>query len=112
MKTTTLKIATPTLGRYVAIGTLGVMTLGATLSTATPAHAGSSTWKKVAIGAGVVTGYGLLKGKGKIATIGGVATAGSYYMYKKSKGKEEAKRQQWYQSRYGRNWRNHYQSGR
>ena len=85
--------------------------VGTTLATTAPAHASSDTWKKVAIGAGMVTGYGLLKGKGKIATIGGLATAGSYYMYKKSKDKEEAQRQQWYQQRYGRNWRNHYKPG-
>jgi hypothetical protein len=101
---------TPT-RRWVALGTLSVATIGSTLAMTTPAHAGSDTWKKVAIGAGVVTGYGLLKGKGKVATIGGLATAGSYYMYKKSKDKEEAKRQAWYQQRYGRNWRNHYQAG-
>jgi hypothetical protein len=54
----------------------------------TPAHAVSSkTWKKIAIGSAVVTGYGLLKHKGKITTIGAVATAGSYYMYRKAKKK-------------------------
>ena len=73
---------------WIAVGTLSAMTLG-TVS-ATPAHAiDADTWKKVAIGAGVVTGYGLIKGKGKVATIGGIATAGSYYMYKKSKDKQD-----------------------
>lgn len=97
--------------RLVAVGTLSAMTVGATLAGTAPAQAGSSTWKKIAIGAGVVTGYGLLKGKGKVATIGGLATAGSYLMYKKSKDKEENKRQAWYMQRYGRNWRNHYKPG-
>ncbi len=87
------------------------MTLGSTATLTAPAYAGSDTWKKVAIGAGIVTGYGLIKGKGKIATIGGVATAGSYYMYRRSKKKEEAKRRAWYQQRYGRYWRNHYKPG-
>jgi hypothetical protein len=103
-----LKMST---GRWIAMGTLGVVTLGSTVGMTTPAEAKSKTWKKVAIGAGAVTGYGLLKGKGKVATIGGVATAGSYYMYKKGKKKEESQRQAWYKQRYGRNWRNHYKSG-
>ena len=99
--------------RLVAVGTLSALTLGTMLGpVATPAQAaGSKTWKKVAIGAGVVTGYGLIKGKGKVATIGGVATAGSYLMYRNKKKKEEARRRAWYQQRYGRNWRSHYNSG-
>lgn len=99
--------------QIIATGTLGVMALGGTAMLAQPAHAGSDTWKKVAIGAAAVTGYGLLKGKGKVATIGALATAGSYYMYKKNKKKDdksEARRQAWYQQRYGRNWRSHYSS--
>ena len=91
--------------RFVALGTLGVMTLGMSLSN--PAQAKSSTWKKVAIGGAAVTGYGLIKGKGRVATVGAVTTAGSYLMYRKSK-KKEAKRVAWYQQRYGRNWRRHY----
>lgn len=94
----------------VALGTIGVMSFGGFIATATPAHAKSSTWKKAAIAAGVVTGYGLVKHKGKVATVGAVATAGSYYMYKRSKKKEEA-RKRWYQQRYGRNWQSHYRSG-
>jgi hypothetical protein len=75
--------------RSVALGTLSV--LSATLlggSMVAPAQASSSTWKKVAIGAGVVTGYGLLKKKKKVALIGGLATAGAYYKYKQDKKKE------------------------
>jgi len=94
--------------RWIAIGTLGAMTLGGVMATTTPAQAKSKTWKKVAIGAAAVTGYGLLKHNGRATTLGAVATAGSYYMYKKSKKKEERQRQAWYQQRYGRNWRNHY----
>lgn len=98
--------------QWIAVGTLGAMSFGGLVATSTPAAAAkSSTWKKAAIAAGAVTGYGLIKGKGKVATIGGVATAGSYYMYKKSKKKDnksEARRQNWYKQRYGKNWRNHY----
>ena len=75
--------------RWIAAGTLTVLTLGGAL-VAQPAHAGSDTWKKVAIGAAAVTGYGVIKGKGKVATIGAIATAGSYYMYDRSKDKEKA----------------------
>jgi hypothetical protein len=90
--------------RTVALGTLGV--LSATLlggSMTAPAQASSSTWKKVAIGAGVVTGYGLLKGNKKLAIIGGLATAGSYYKYKKDKKKESNRyRYNYRTSRYRR----------
>ena len=98
--------------RWIAMGTLGVITLGSVATK--PAMADSDTWKKAAIGAGIVTGYGLIKGKGRVSTIGGVATAGSYYMYRKEKKQEdrdEARRRAWYQQRYGRNWRNYYRPG-
>lgn len=78
--------------RTVALGTLGVMSatlLGGAMST--PAQASSSTWKKIAIGAGIVTGYGLLKHNNKLALIGGLATAGSYYKYKQDKKKEASR---------------------
>jgi hypothetical protein len=99
--------------RIVALGTLGAMTMTALGGVAmTPAHAVSTKTKRnIAIGAGAVTAYGLLKGKKKTAIVGGVATAGSYLWYRNSKKKEEARRQAWYQQRYGRNWRNHYKSG-
>lgn len=74
--------------RWIAVGTLGVMTLGSTVAMSTPAHAISSkTWKKIAIAGAVATGYGLIKKKGKVTTVGAVATAGSYYMYKRAKKK-------------------------
>lgn len=101
--------------RKMAIGTLSV--LGATMlggALATPAQAGSSTWKKVAIGGAAATGYGLIKGKGRIATIGGLVTAGSYLKYrsdKKKENREELRRQKFYQQRYGRNWRTYYKRG-
>lgn len=101
-----------TSGRAVALGTLGVMTLGSTVLLSGPAQAGPSTWKKVAIGGAAVTGYGLIKGKGRVATVGAVTTGASYYMYKRSKKKQEAQRRAWYQQRYGRNWRSHYYAKR
>lgn len=107
-----MKTITKNSNRWIAMGTLGVATLGTTAALSTPVHAGSDTWKKVAIGSAIVTGYGLVKGKGKVTTIGAVATAGSYYMYSRSKKKEEARRQAWYKQRYGRNWRSHYDAGR
>jgi len=98
--------------RIVAMGTLGALTLGGTALLSAPAQAGPSTWKKVAIGGAAVTGYGLVKGKGKVATIGAVTTAGSYYMYKRSKKKQEAQRRAWYRQRYGKNWKSHYYTKR
>jgi len=93
-----MKTNTINKNRAIAVGTLGVMTLGSTALLSQPAHAGSGTWKKIAIGAAALTGYGLLKHNGKATTIGAVATAGSYYMYKKSKDKEAAQNR----NRYGR----------
>lgn len=96
--------------RWIAAGTLSAMMLGSAAAMTAPAEAaGSSTWKKVAIGGAAVTGYGLIKGKGKVATIGAVTTAGSYYMYRRSK-KKEARRIAWYKQRYGRNWESHYKA--
>jgi hypothetical protein len=98
--------------RWIAAGTLTAMALGSVATITAPAQAaGSSTWKKAAIAAGVVTGYGLLKHKGTVTTVGAVATAGSYYMYRRKKKQEEQRRQRWYQNHYGRNWRSHYNAG-
>jgi len=97
--------------RWIAMGTLSVMSLGSVATLSTPAEAVSSkTWKKGAIAGAVVGGYGLIKGKGRVATIGGAAAAGSYYMSRKQKKKEE-QRMAWYKSRYGKNWRAHYKAG-
>lgn len=100
MKTLSVSRFNPSLSRIIAVGALGVMTLGSVAVVSSPAEASSKGWKKAAIGAGVVTGYGLIKGKGKVATIGGVATAGSYLMYRKAKKKEDREnRRRWRQSR-------------
>jgi hypothetical protein len=72
--------------RWIAAGTLSVMTLGSVAAMSTPSQAASSkTWKKVAIGSAVVTGYGLIKKKRKVALAGAAATAGSYYMYRRAR---------------------------
>lgn len=95
--------------RAVALGTLAALsatTFGAAL---TPAHAISTgTKKNIAIAGAAVGAYGLLRGKKRTAIAGGAVAAGSYLWYRQSKKKEEARRQAWYRSRYGRNWRNHY----
>lgn len=90
--------------RKIALSTLAV--LGATTFgglAVKPAHASSDTWKKIAIGAGIVTGYGLLKDKKNIALIGGIATVGSYLKYRSDKKKEDREEQQ--RNRYRYNYR-------
>lgn len=101
--------------RSLALATLSVMTAtafgGAALTPA--AHADSKTWKKVAIGSAAVTAYGLIKKDGKAQTLGAIATVGSYAKYRADK-KQEAKeknRRQYYQKRYGQNWRRYYKPG-
>ena len=72
--------------RWIAAGTLSVMTIGSIAALSTPAQAASSkTWKRIAIGSAVVTGYGLIKKKRKVTIVGAAATAGSYYMYRRAK---------------------------
>jgi hypothetical protein len=89
--------------RKIALSTLAV--LGATTFgglAVKPANASSDTWKKIAIGAGVVTGYGLLKGKKDVALIGGIATVGSYLKYRSDKKKEDREAQNRYRYNYRR----------
>ncbi len=88
--------------RWIALGTLGTVVAGTLLGGATAAQAKSSTWKKVAIGAGIVTGYGLIKKKKNLAIGGGVVTALSYLKYRSDKKKETRARQAaiYRQSRY------------
>jgi hypothetical protein len=89
-----MKTSKVNINRWIAVGTLGAMTLGGAVAMPTPAQAADSdTWKKVAIGAGIVTGYGLLKGQSKVTTVGALATAGSYYMYRHKKNQEQDQRQ-------------------
>lgn len=100
--------------RSLALATLsifGATAFGGAL-TAPAAHANSSTWKKVAIGAAAVTAYGLIKHNGKAQTIGGIATAGSYLKYRSDKKKENNKnRRKYYRNRYGKSYRRHSTQG-
>lgn len=76
--------------RGIAVGTL-VALAGTTLGgLGTPvAQAGANTWRNIAIGAGVLTGYGLLKHKRSLAVVGGVATGLSYLKYRKERKNEK-----------------------
>lgn len=109
---------TITRNRSIALATLaavGATTFGGVA--VQPASADANTWKKVAIGAGIVTAYGLISGKDNVAAIGGLATAGSYLKYQSDK-KDEDRRDDWYDrgrdnNRYGNyngggyyNWNN------
>ncbi len=80
-----------------------------------PAEASTKGRRNTAIGLGAVTAYGLLKKNKKVAIIGGVGTAVAYNRYSKKKKWQkrttEARRQAWYQQRYGRNWRAYYRPG-
>lgn len=76
--------------RGVAVGTLVAVASTTLGGLGTPfAHAGSNTWRNIAIGAGVLTGYGLLKHKRSLAVIGGVATGLSYLKYRKERKHEK-----------------------
>jgi hypothetical protein len=99
--------------RSIALATLGVMT-ASTLGTVGVANAGSTGRRNTTIGLGAVTAYGLLKKNKTVAIAGGLGTAYAYTKYRKARKVEknrEARRIEWYKSRYGRNWRNFYQRG-
>jgi uncharacterized membrane protein YebE (DUF533 family) len=103
--------------RKVAFGTLAVMgasTLGGLAVTSSVAQASEKGRLNTTLGLGAVTAYGLLKKKKTVAIGGAVGTAVAYSQYRKSKKRskrEEARRVQWYQQRYGRFWRNYYKPG-
>jgi uncharacterized membrane protein YebE (DUF533 family) len=103
--------------RKIALGTLGVMTastLGGLALISAPAQAGSKGRLNTTLGLGAVTAYGLLKKKKTVAIAGAVGTAVAYSKYNKARKQEkrdEARRVQWYQNRYGRFWRNYYKPG-
>ena len=76
--------------RWIAAGTLGVMSIGGMGFMSGTAQAKKSTiYKYGAIAGAGLAGYGLLKGNGRAATVGALAAAGSYYMYKHRKNKEK-----------------------
>ncbi len=101
--------------RLIALGTLGVMSVGTIGGMGiTAAEAGSKGRRNTTIGLGAVTAYGLLKKKKTVAIAGGIGTAIAYSRYRKSKkadSRRNARSQQWYKNRYGRNWRSHYRAG-
>lgn len=102
---------TKKMNRWLTLGALGITMISSVTLMGTPAEAKKSkNWKKATIAGAAVTGYGLVKGKGRVATVGAAATAGSYHMQRKARKDEqkEARRRNWYQNHYGRNWRNHY----
>ena len=77
--------------RWVALSLL-VAIVASTLMISAPAQAKSSTWKKVAIGAGVVAGYGLLKHKKGLAIGAGAVALGSYLKYRHDRKRERSGR--------------------
>ena len=100
--------------RRIAVATLGVMA-ASTLGATTAAHAGSKGRLNTTLGAGAITAYGLLKGNKTVAIAGALGTAYAYTKYNSAKKAEKRTAQinqrrsaQWYQQRYGRNWRNHF----
>jgi hypothetical protein len=97
----------------VALATLGVMS-ASIIGSAGVAHADAKSKRNLAIGLGAVTAYGLLKKNKTVAIAGGLGTAYAYSKYSKAKKAEdrnEARRTQWYQQRYGSNWRQYYRKG-
>ena len=79
--------------RWVALGTLGVLT-ASTLGGLgiTSAEAGSKGRRNTMYGLGAVTAYGLLKKKKKVAIVGGVGTAVAYSRYRSAKKRERSRR--------------------
>ena len=90
--------------RWVALSLL-VAIVASTLMISAPAQAKSSTWKKVAIGAGLVAGYGLLTHKKGLAIGAGVVAAGSYLKYRHDR-KREKRRSAYYRRHHYSRYRN------
>ena len=91
--------------RWVALGTLGVMTASTFGGLGiTAAHAGSEGRRNTALALGAVTLYGLLK-KNKTAAIGGaLVTAWAYKRYSNERRRERERYNRWLyrQGRFGR----------
>lgn len=94
--------------RVVAFATLGVLSVSSLGLLSTPVEASTKGRRNTTIALGAVTAYGLLKHKKGVAIAGGIGTAIAYSRYSKSKKRDKQRRQAWYRSHYGRNWRNHY----
>jgi len=101
--------------RFTALSVLAALMLSALgAAFVTPAEASTKGRRNTTIGLGAITAYGLLKKKKTVAIAGGLGTAYAYTRYRKSKKadkRREARRMQWYQQRYGSNWREHYRPG-
>jgi hypothetical protein len=100
--------------RKIAVATLGVMA-ASTLGGATAVQAGSKGRLNTTIGLGAITAYGLLKKNKTVAIAGALGSAYAYTKYNSAKKQEmrvaqanQRRTAQWYQQRYGRNWRSHY----
>lgn len=99
--------------RWVALSVLGAIVASTLMVGAPPAQAKSSTWKKVAIGAGVVAGYGLLKHKKGLAIGAGAVAAGSYLKYRHDKKREKRRSAYYYRHhRYSRYRNSNYRYAR
>jgi len=100
--------------RWIALGTLGVMTASTLGVGITAAQAGSKGRRNTTIALGAVTAAALLKKKKTVAAVAGVGTGVAYLRYRKAKKAEttaERRRRAWYMERYGRHWQDHYVPG-
>ncbi|MDQ3815628.1 MAG: hypothetical protein M3347_17075 [Armatimonadota bacterium] len=80
--------------RWIALGTLGVMTASTFGGLGiTAAHAGSKGRRNTAIALGALTVGALVKKKKKAAIVGGVATAWAYKRYSNEKKRERRRRE-------------------
>jgi len=100
--------------RWIALGTLGVMTASTLGVGITAAQAGSKGRRNTTIALGALTAGALIKKKKTAAIVGGVGTGVAYMRYRKAKKAESAaerRRRAWYMQRYGRHWQDHYVPG-
>ena len=77
-----------TMNRWIALGTLSVMTAGTLGAGVTAAYAGSKGRRNTTIALGAVTAYGLLKKKRTVAIGGALGTAYAYSRYRSAKKNE------------------------
>lgn len=94
--------------KSVAVGTLIALvatTFGGVL--ATPAQAGSKSWKNYALGGAAVTGYGLLQHNKGLAIAGGVGTLYAYSRYRSAR-KREKRQEAWRQHEYRLHHQHHW----
>ena len=100
------------MNRWIAVGTLSVMSFtGMGLVSGTAQAKKSTAWKYGAIAGAGLAGYGLLKHNGRAATVGGLVAAGSYYEYRHNKKKEDKKKAEQYRRRSRQRSRHHRKAG-